>query len=58
MIVATVFVLLIVLGMPIGFAIGFAGVTGLMSMGGTNMLAIGPSKIFNGLNIFPFLAMP
>lgn len=58
MIVALIFVGLILFGMPIGFAIGMAGVAGLVSMGGTNFLAIGPSKVFNGLNIFPFLAMP
>ena len=58
MMVAAVFGLLIVFGMPIGFAIGAAGVTGLIGMGGTNFLAIGPGKIFNSLNIFPFLAMP
>lgn len=58
MIVAVSFVVLILFGMPIGFAIGLAGVTGLISMGGDQFLAIGPSKIFNGLNIFPFLAMP
>ena len=52
------FVVLIICGMPIGFAIGMAGVVGLIDMGGTQFLAIGPSKIFNGLNIFPFLAMP
>jgi len=58
MIVAVAFVVLILLGMPIGFAIGLAGVTGLLGMGSVQFLAIGPSKIFNGLNIFPFLAMP
>ncbi|MGR4001101.1 MAG: TRAP transporter large permease [Alphaproteobacteria bacterium] len=58
MIVALVFVSLILLGMPIGFAIGLAGLAGLASIGGVEFLAIGPSKIFNGLNIFPFLAMP
>jgi len=58
MIVAIAFVVLVVFGMPIGFAIGLAGVIGLIDMGGGSFLAIGPSKIFNGLNIFPFLAMP
>ncbi|MCY4152132.1 MAG: TRAP transporter large permease [Aestuariivita sp.] len=58
MIVAVTFIALIVFGMPIGFAIGLAGVVGLLGMGGINFIAIGPSKIFNGLNIFPFLAMP
>ena len=52
------FVFLIAFGMPIGFAIGLAGVIGLIDMGGAQFLAVGPSKIFNGLNIFPFLAMP
>ena len=58
MIVAISFVVLILFGMPIGFAIGLAGVIGLIDMGGGSFLALGPSKIFNGLNIFPFLAMP
>ncbi|WP_282605649.1 TRAP transporter large permease [Pelagibius sp. Alg239-R121] len=58
MLIALVFVGLILLGLPIGFAIGAAGVVGLFEMGGDKFLALGPSKIFNGLNIFPFLAMP
>lgn len=58
MIVAVAFVLFILAGMPIGFAVGLAGVAGLIQMGGGGFLAIGPSKIFNGLDIFPFLAMP
>ncbi|MCY4301523.1 MAG: TRAP transporter large permease [Aestuariivita sp.] len=58
MIVAVTFIILILFGMPIGFAIGLTGVVGLLGMGSMNFVAIGPSKIFNGLNIFPFLAMP
>jgi TRAP-type transport system large permease protein len=58
MLAGLAFVILILFGMPIGFAIGLAGVVGLIDMGGMQFLAIGPSKIFNGLNIFPFLAMP
>ncbi|MFH1803326.1 MAG: TRAP transporter large permease [Pseudomonadota bacterium] len=58
MIVAIIFVVLMVLGMPIGFALGVAGIAGLFDMGGGMFLAQGPSKIFNGLNVFPFLAMP
>ena len=56
--VAIAFVLLIAFGMPIGFVLGAAGVVGLLEMGGTKFLHLAPSKIFNGLNIFPFLAMP
>lgn len=59
MIVGLTFLVLLIFGMPIGFTIGIAGVVGLIEMGGgEQFLAIGPSKIFNGLNIFPFLAMP
>ena len=58
MIVAIVLILLLLLGLPIGFAIGAAGIAGLIDMGGARFLAVGPGKIFNGLNIFPFLAMP
>ena len=58
MVVAIVLILLLLLGLPIGFAIGAAGIAGLIDMGGARFLAVGPGKIFNGLNIFPFLAMP
>ncbi|HAT85286.1 MAG TPA: C4-dicarboxylate ABC transporter permease, partial [Rhizobiales bacterium] len=58
MIVGLTFVGLIILGLPIGFAIGLARLVGLIDMGGSQFLAVGPGKVFNGLNIFPFLAMP
>lgn len=58
MLIAIVLVVLILAGMPIGFAIGLAGITGLIEIGGMQFIAVGPSKVFNGLNIFPFLAMP
>ncbi|MBO6727742.1 MAG: TRAP transporter large permease subunit [Rhizobiaceae bacterium] len=58
MIVGIVFVCLILFGMPIGFAIGISAAIGLFQIGGDQFLAIAPGKVFNGLNIFPFLAMP
>lgn len=58
MIIALAFVGLVILGLPIGFALGAAGVIGLYQIGGDNFVALGPGKMFNGLNIFPFLAMP
>ncbi|MEX3008487.1 TRAP transporter large permease [Hoeflea sp. TYP-13] len=58
MTVLLIFVVLTLLGTPIAFAIGVAGVAGLYMTGGSAFLAQGPGKIFNGLNIFPFLAMP
>ena len=58
MTVLLVFIGLILFGMPIGFSIGIAGVVGLIMIGGGNFLAIAPSKVFSGLDAFPFLAMP
>ncbi|WP_419905848.1 TRAP transporter large permease [Kiloniella sp.] len=58
MIVGIAFVVLVLIGMPIGFALGLAGVLGLVDMGGGSFFALAPSRMFNGLNIFPFLAMP
>ncbi|RAI02019.1 C4-dicarboxylate ABC transporter permease [Acuticoccus sediminis] len=58
MFVGVIFLVLLLLGMPIGFTIGLAGLAGLVSMGGERFLALGVSKLFAGLDSFPFLAMP
>jgi tripartite ATP-independent transporter DctM subunit len=58
MLVALTFAALLLIGTPIGFAIGLAGLVGIVDMGGGQFLAMGPSRIFNSLDIFPFLAMP
>ena len=58
MIVGIVFLLLMLIGAPIAIALGVAGITGMYDMGGAHFASLAPSKIFNGLNIFPFLAMP
>lgn len=48
---------LLVLGMPVGFSIGVAGMVGILEMG-PRFLAMAPDRMFAGLDIFPFLAMP
>ena len=58
MAVGVVFFVLLLVGMPIGFAIGLAGLTGLLGMGNERFLLTGVSKLFSGLDSFPFLAMP
>jgi len=58
MIIGAAFLVLLLLGMPIGFAIGLTGLAGLVSMGGERFLALGVTKLFAGLDSFPFLAMP
>ncbi|MCD1617973.1 TRAP transporter large permease [Salipiger marinus] len=58
MLIGILFVGLLMIGSPIGFAIGIAGLAGIAEMGNERMLAMGPSRMFNSLDIFPFLAMP
>ncbi|HBM62209.1 MAG TPA: C4-dicarboxylate ABC transporter permease [Citreicella sp.] len=58
MLIGILFVGLLMIGSPIGFAIGIAGLAGIAEMGNARMLAMGPSRMFNSLDIFPFLAMP
>ncbi|SKA51540.1 TRAP transporter large permease [Enterovibrio nigricans] len=56
--VAALFFFLMFLGAPVAIALGVAGLAGMYEIGGSHFTSLAPSKIFNGLNIFPFLAMP
>ncbi|MCW8346348.1 TRAP transporter large permease [Vibrio sp. ZSDZ65] len=53
-----IFAGLMLIGAPIAIALGIAGLAGMYDVGGAHFTSLAPSKIFNGLNIFPFLAMP
>ncbi len=44
-------------GMPVGFAIGVAGMIGIFDMG-PKFMTMAPDRLFAGLDLFPFLAMP
>jgi len=55
--VAVAFFGLLALGMPVGFAIGVAGLVGIIDMG-PRFLTMAPDRVFAGLDLFPFLAMP
>ena len=57
MIVAATFFGLMLLGMPVAFVLGIAGMVGMAQIGG-QFLAMGPDRFFSGLDLFPFLAMP
>ena len=48
---------LLALGMPVGIAIGVAGTIGILDMG-PRFMTMAPDRIFAGLDLFPFLAMP
>lgn len=56
-IVLTTFFILLLLGMPVGFVLGIAGVIGLWTIG-DRFLLMAPERFFAGLDLFPFLAMP
>lgn len=51
------FFALLLIGMPVAFALGLASVAAIY-FGSSIPLLIVPQKLFNGLNSFPFLAIP
>ncbi len=58
LIVAITFFGLLLLGMPVGMVLGVAGLVGIFEMGGGRFIAMAPDRMFAGLDLFPFLAMP
>jgi tripartite ATP-independent transporter DctM subunit len=56
--VAATFFILLFLGMPVGIVLGVAGLVGIFDMGGGRFLMMAPDRMFAGLDLFPFLAMP
>jgi tripartite ATP-independent transporter DctM subunit len=56
--VTVCFFLLMLLGMPIGYVLGIAGVVGLYNIGGDYMMVMGAKRFFEGLDLFTFMAMP
>ncbi|MFQ5772962.1 MAG: TRAP transporter large permease [Kiloniellaceae bacterium] len=56
--VAITFFALLLIGMPVGYVLGIAGVIGIAQIGGEKFLAMAPARFFAGLDLFPFLAMP
>ena len=56
--VLVLFFVLLMIGVPIGYVLGIAGVFGIIQIGGAEMLAMAPQRYFAGLDLFTFLAMP
>lgn len=57
--VTVVFFTLLVLGVPIGFTIGIAGLVGLyLTMQDVALLTMAPIRFFGGLDMFTLMAMP
>ncbi len=57
LIVLVLFFGLMAIGLPVGFVIGFAGLVGIFEMG-PRFMGMAPDRLFAGLDLFPFLAMP
>lgn len=57
LVLATLFGLMAI-GFPIGYALGVAGVVGILQMGGPEFLPMAPQRFFAGLDLYTFLAMP
>jgi TRAP-type transport system large permease protein len=57
-IVIVLFFGFILLGVPIGYVLGIAGIAGLLQIGGDNFLGMAAKRFFEGLNLFTFMAMP
>lgn len=53
-----ILLLLIIIGMPVSYALGFAGVVGFILLGHLDFIHLIPQTLFSGLNSFPVLAMP
>ncbi len=50
---------LLLIGMPVGYVLGIAGMVGMWSIGdGGRFLPMAADRFFAGLDLFPFLAMP
>ncbi len=57
--IIVIFFTLLMLGVPIGFTLGIAGVAGLVFMGsGVGLLSMAPLQFFSGLDMFTLMAMP
>ncbi len=53
-----IFFIMIILGIPVAFAIGLSGAFGLFSAGGANFLSIVPTRLLNAVSDFILIAIP
>ncbi|SFM64872.1 TRAP transporter large permease [Shimia aestuarii] len=57
-IVVSVFVVMLMIGAPVGLVMVFAGGAGALSLGGLDYLIIVPDKMFSGVSSFVLIAVP
>ncbi len=49
---------LMLIGVPIGYVLGVAGMIGMLQIGGMDFMAMAAQRFFAGLDLFTFMAMP
>ncbi len=49
---------LMIIGLPIGYVLGIAGMVGMFQIGGMDFMNMAVQRFFAGLDLFTFLAMP
>lgn len=58
MLVLVSFFGLMLIGLPIGYVLGIAGMIGMFQIGGVDFMAMAAQRFFAGLDLFTFMAMP
>ena len=48
----------VLLGLPIGYVLGIAGMVGMVQVGGMDFMNMAAQRFFAGLDLFTFMAMP
>jgi len=58
LLVAIVFIIFLLIGLPIAFVLGYAGLSHLISIGDPLFFSIIPQRLFSGINKFSLMAIP
>lgn len=58
MLVLAIFFGLMIIGLPIGYVLGIAGMVGMFQAGGADFMNMAAQRFFAGLDLFTFMAMP
>ena len=58
MLVLLCFFGLLLIGLPVGYVLGIAGMIGMYQIGGMDFMAMAAQRFFAGLDLFTFMAMP
>ena len=58
MLVLFCFFALMLIGLPLGYVLGIAGMIGMHQVGGMDFMNMAAQRFFAGLDLFTFMAMP